>query len=220
MRGAKAEPLIGDGSFLEIDRREIAWRRGRHNWLGVAYRWLSYAGRQLSPDRRPLEIDGETLRFAPCSWERRRDDPRLRRPAADGPRISAAHRRAPAPARFRSTVTRAGATRRRALVGFRLRAECSSQRRRERSREPLPVVPDAGGPAGRMSPFGSGELPTLPRTSTRLRPPPATTYVRRHGRRTSLRRARPAPHRPASRTASTCGCDRRTGCALPESSPA
>ena len=47
----EGEPLIGDGSLLEIARREIAWRCGRHNWLGFAYRWPSYAGRQISPTR-------------------------------------------------------------------------------------------------------------------------------------------------------------------------
>ena len=63
------------------------------------------------PRQAPLEIDGDTLRFAPCSWERRRDVPRLRRPAAGGLRTSTAHRRAPAPAHYRSTVTRVGGVR-------------------------------------------------------------------------------------------------------------
>ena len=29
--------LIRDATFLEADRREIALRRGPHNWLGFAY---------------------------------------------------------------------------------------------------------------------------------------------------------------------------------------
>ena len=56
--------LIRDASFLEADRREIALRRGHHNRLGFAYQvaFVRVLGR--FPQRAPLEIDGEILRFA------------------------------------------------------------------------------------------------------------------------------------------------------------
>ena len=85
--------LIRDATFLEADRREIALRRGPHNRLGFAYQvaFVRVLGR--FPQQAPLEIDGEILRFAALQLGgRRRDDPRLRPPAADGLRASAAHR--------------------------------------------------------------------------------------------------------------------------------
>ena len=55
--------LIRDASFLEIDRREIARRRGRHNRLGFACQvaFVRVLGR--FPRQAPLEIDGGILRF-------------------------------------------------------------------------------------------------------------------------------------------------------------
>ena len=84
--------LIRDATFLEADRREIALRRGPHNRLGFAYQvaFVRVLGR--FPQQAPLEIDGEILRFAALqTGGRRRDDPRLRPPAADGLRASAVH---------------------------------------------------------------------------------------------------------------------------------
>ena len=56
--------LIREASFLEADRREIARRRSRHNQLGFAHQvaFVRVLGR--FPQQAPVEIDGETLRFA------------------------------------------------------------------------------------------------------------------------------------------------------------
>ena len=56
--------LVRDATFLEADRREIALRRGPHNRLGFAYQvaFVRVLGR--FPQQTPLEIDGESLRFA------------------------------------------------------------------------------------------------------------------------------------------------------------
>ncbi len=94
--------LIRDAIFLEADRREIALRRGPHNRLGFAYQvaFVRVLGR--FPQQAPLEIDGEILRFAALqTGGRYRDDSRLRPPAADGLRASAAYQRVPATAHFR-----------------------------------------------------------------------------------------------------------------------
>ena len=85
--------LIRDATFLEADRREIALRRGPHNRLGFAYQvaFVRVLGR--FPQQAPLEIDREILRFAALQLGADAEtNPRLRAPAADGLRTSAAHR--------------------------------------------------------------------------------------------------------------------------------
>ena len=76
-------PPVRDATFLDADRREIALRRGHHNRLGFAYQvaFVRVLGR--FPQQTPL--DGEILKVrGPAAGRRRRDDPRLRPPAADG----------------------------------------------------------------------------------------------------------------------------------------